>query len=232
MKKGFDPGAITGEKNPLMRFPQLYEAALDEFSQRSWGEASLNDILRRAGMSKGSLYHHFGDKFGLYLALMDIISQRKSAFFLPRLQGIGEGGDFFRAVKDISREMIAFMFEDARMYHLSARLLQEDPALVKRLRDCFPVEKEGIFLALTNSALRTGQIDERFSPEFVLRMLDILFSNLHLLPKVNDMDGAYSQLELALDMMQHGLCGKDGTNRNIQSPEDLYASRQKENTEI
>ena len=224
MKTAFDPAAVTGENNPLKRFPQLYEAALDEFSRKSWGEASLNDILRQAGMSKGSLYHHFGDKFGLYLALMDSIAQRKFEFFLPRLQGLGEGSDFFLAVKNLSREMMAFMFHDPRMYHLSSRLLQEDPSLVKRLTDCFPREKEGMFLALADSAVRTGQIDKRFSPEFVRRMLDILFSNLHLLPKGDGMEGAYSQLELALDMMQHGLCGTG----------DAVASgmAQKENTGI
>lgn len=214
MKKAFDPGALTGENNPLKRFPQLYEAALDEFSRKSWGEASLNDILRQAGVSKGSLYHHFGDKFGLYLALMDIIAQRKLAFFLPRLQGIGESGDFFETVKNLSREMMAFIFHDPRMYRLSARLLQEEPALIRRLTECFPREREEMLLALVDTAVRTGQIDKRFSPEFVRGMLDILFSNLHLLPHSDGAQGAYSQLELALDMMQYGLCGKSGGNHD------------------
>ena len=218
MSKSFDHGAITGENNPLHRFPGLFEAALDEFSRKPWGEASLNDILKNARMSKGSLYHHFGDKFGLYLALVDIISQRKYAFFLPRLQGLEEGNDFFQAVKNISREMMSFMFQDPRMYHLSSRLLQEDPALVKRLIDCFPMEKEALFRELADSALRSGQIDGRFSPEFVLKMLNILFSNLHLLPKTDNTQDAYRQLELALDMMQHGLCSKEETNQNKPSP--------------
>ncbi len=229
MKKQLDPGAITGENNPLPRFPDLYEAALDEFSQKSWGEASLNDILKKAGMSKGSLYHHFGDKFGLYLALMDIISQRKYAFFLPRLQGLGEGSDFFQSLKDISREMMFFMFQEPRMYHLSSRILQEDPALVKRLADCFPMQKEGLFLKLTESAMRAGQIDRRFSSEFVLKMLDILFSNLHLLPRANNPQGSYQQLELALDMMQYGLCGTRDTEPSDRSPRNRAVTQTKEN---
>ena len=220
MKKAFDPGALTGENNPLIRFPRLYEAALDEFSAKSWGEASLNDILRQAGVSKGSLYHHFGDKFGLYLALMDRIAQRKWSFFMPRLQELGAGGDFFSFIKALSREMMAFMFQDERMYRLTGRLLSEDPALVKRLTDCFPQQKEGMFLALAETAVRTGQIDPRFSPEFVRGMLDILFSNLHLLRGADGSRDAFHQLELALDMMQFGLCGSGETKGQEIPPSD------------
>ena len=208
MKKAFDIAALTGENNPLDRFPQLYEAALDEFSARSWREASLNDILRQSGVSKGSLYHHFGDKFGLYVALMDNIAQRNWNFFMPRLRELGEGGDFFGFVKALSREMMAFMYQDPRIYSLNSRLISEDPALVRRQTDCFPQQKEGMLKALAESALLTGQIDPRFSAEFVTKALDILFSSLHLLRDMNSSRDAFGQLELTLDMMQHGLCGK------------------------
>ena len=210
MKKAFDVSAVTGDHNPLDRFPQLYEEALDEFAARSWGEASLNDMLRQSGVSKGSFYHHFVDKFGLYVALMDIIARQKMSFFMPKLQALGEGADFFGFVKALTREMMAFMFRDPRMYQLSGRLLSEDPALVKRLTDCFPQQKEGMMNALAQSAVRTGQIDPRFSAEFVARMLEMLFSSLHLLQDTRNGEDAYSQLELALDMMQYGLCGKNG----------------------
>ena len=216
MKRSFDLKQLTGPENPLLRFPRLYEAALDEFSQKSWGEASLNDILRQAGMSKGSLYHHFGDKFGLYLALMDVISQKKFEFFLPRLQGLAPGADFFGTVKLISREMMAFMFQDRRIYSLSTRLLGEEPGILKRLVECFPDEKEQMLQALAEGAIRSGQVDSRFTPAFVRRMLDILLSNLHQLPGVDGTEEAYAQLELALDMMQHGLCGKRGEGRESQ----------------
>ena len=212
MKKAFDVSAVTGENNPLDRFPQLYEAALDEFAARSFSEASLNDMLRLSGVSKGSFYHHFGDKFGLYIALMDIIARQKTAFFMPRLQGLGEGADFFGFVKALTREMMAFMFRDPRMYQLSGRLLSEDPALVRRLADCFPQQREGMIDSLAQSAVRTGQIDSRFSAAFVGRMLEILFSSLHLLHDAHKGEDAYNQLELALDMLQYGLCGKNRQN--------------------
>ena len=65
-----------------------------------------------------------------------------------------------------------------------------------------------MLIAIAESALQTGQIDPRFSAEFVTKVLDILFSSLHLLRDMNSSRDAFGQLELTLDMMQHGLCGK------------------------
>ncbi len=232
MKGPFDPGQLTGNRNPLPRFPQLYEAALDEFSEKSFSQASLNDILKRAGMSKGSLYHHFGDKFGLYVALMDMIAKIKSEFFLPRMQGLSPGGDFFHAVKLISREMTAFMFQDRRMYHLASRVLSEEPGLIKRLTACFPGEKNRMFEALAEGAVRSGQIDARFTPEFLRSMLDILFSNLHLLPGSAGTQEVFDQLELALDMIQFGLCGPRRETGETAStpPNDMLSKPKEQNT--
>ncbi len=68
---------LLGEDNPLLRYPGLYEAALNEFALKDFEDASLNVILEKAKMSKGSLYHNFGDKFGLYIAMTDLIVKKK-----------------------------------------------------------------------------------------------------------------------------------------------------------
>lgn len=59
MRRNFDYNVLIGEDNPLLRYPQLQEAAINEFSMKKYEDASLNDILKNAGMSKGSFYHHF-----------------------------------------------------------------------------------------------------------------------------------------------------------------------------
>jgi len=44
------------EGNPLLHMDELYEAALDEFSEKSYDEASLNSIIKTAGLNKGRFY--------------------------------------------------------------------------------------------------------------------------------------------------------------------------------
>ena len=50
---------------------QLFDAAADEFSDHGFEGASLNRIIDRAGMSKGSLYYYFNDKSDLFATVME-----------------------------------------------------------------------------------------------------------------------------------------------------------------
>lgn len=50
---------------------KILEAALRLFSTRGYNAASVDDICREAGISKGAFYHHFKSKQALFLALLD-----------------------------------------------------------------------------------------------------------------------------------------------------------------
>jgi AcrR family transcriptional regulator len=47
----------------------LLDAAREIFTEQGFTEASIADVVERAGSSVGSLYHHFGGKSELFLAL-------------------------------------------------------------------------------------------------------------------------------------------------------------------
>src|ERR1700746_1639979 len=47
----------------------LLDAARQVFTERGCAEASIADIVQRGGSSVGSLYHHFGGKSELFIAL-------------------------------------------------------------------------------------------------------------------------------------------------------------------
>ena len=47
----------------------LLDAARQVFTEHGFTEANIADIVERAGSSVGSLYHHFGGKGELYIAL-------------------------------------------------------------------------------------------------------------------------------------------------------------------
>ena len=57
----------------------LLDAARDVFSSSGFAEASIAEVVSRAGASVGSLYHHFGGKAELYLALFEEYQQRQEA---------------------------------------------------------------------------------------------------------------------------------------------------------
>jgi AcrR family transcriptional regulator len=55
---------------------QIIRVATEEFAERGYERASLNRILVRSGMSKGSLYYYFADKDDLYRTVLKAYSDR------------------------------------------------------------------------------------------------------------------------------------------------------------
>ena len=57
----------------------LLAAAREVFCASGFAEASIAEVVAGAGASVGSLYHHFGGKAELYLALFEDYQQRQEA---------------------------------------------------------------------------------------------------------------------------------------------------------
>lgn len=55
---------------------RILDAALAEFVERGLEAASSNTIARRAKVAKGLVFHHFGTKSDLYLAVADRVTAR------------------------------------------------------------------------------------------------------------------------------------------------------------
>src|SRR5580704_6223669 len=48
----------------------ILDAALDEFSAKGFAAARLDDVAKRAGVAKGTIYLHFADKESLFQELI------------------------------------------------------------------------------------------------------------------------------------------------------------------
>lgn len=67
-------GADTGPQGPRgqARCRAFLEAASQLFVEKGYEQTSLNDILRLSGGSRATLYEHFGDKQGLFRAVLEL----------------------------------------------------------------------------------------------------------------------------------------------------------------
>ena len=50
---------------------RIINAAIKEFAQKGYDNASTNEIVKEAGISKGLLFHYFGNKKQMFLFLFD-----------------------------------------------------------------------------------------------------------------------------------------------------------------
>lgn len=67
----------------------LLAAARRVFSEKGYAETSMDDLTAQAGLTRGALYHHFGDKKGLLAAVVEQIDSEMDA----RLQAISDNAE-------------------------------------------------------------------------------------------------------------------------------------------
>lgn len=60
---------------PAEKRERIMTSALEEFVARGFEAASTNAIATRAGVAKGLVFHYFGNKDALYLAVFDWVSE-------------------------------------------------------------------------------------------------------------------------------------------------------------
>ncbi|QMV61008.1 TetR family transcriptional regulator [Pseudomonas berkeleyensis] len=67
----------------------LLATARKVFTERGYADTSMDDLTAQAGLTRGALYHHFGDKKGLLAAVVQQIDAEMDA----RLQAISDNAD-------------------------------------------------------------------------------------------------------------------------------------------
>ncbi len=129
----------------------LLDAALDVFYEKGFVRATLDDIARAAGLTRGAIYWHFKDKAALLEALADKIGQCTATrhedlmhFDLPTLESLHakviEWLSHFEDDAHFRRffEIINFKMEHhAELEPFLARKRAEKREVMKYFADCF-----------------------------------------------------------------------------------------------
>ncbi|SDI04450.1 transcriptional regulator, TetR family [Pseudomonas flavescens] len=78
------------------------------FCERGYAETSMDELTAQAGLTRGALYHHFGDKQGLLAAVVAQIDAEMDA----RLQAIsGSSADAWAGFRDRCRAYLQMALE-------------------------------------------------------------------------------------------------------------------------
>lgn len=69
-------GARPGPRQPELRSNELLDAAASLFVEKGVAATSIDDIVERAGVAKGTFYHYFSDRTAMLDALRERYAQR------------------------------------------------------------------------------------------------------------------------------------------------------------
>lgn len=196
--------AENGE-NPLLSNKILWECALDGFSVHSYREASLNDIIKNAGMNKGSFYYRFYDKMDLYLSLLSCMANEKLAFFKEHYSN-NQSFDIFKSLQDKAVLSLRFAQQEPRYNGMWRRILVEDPMIRSQVSEEFSDFSQNVLFDEVEKAKAEGQLKSKASPIFIVMVILAFFDVLEktITPNSTD-DEIMTQVEHMIEMLKNGI---------------------------
>jgi AcrR family transcriptional regulator len=82
----------------------LVEAGVGYFAANSYGEASLEAIAGRLGVTRGAIYHHFGSKRGFFAAVVEHVMTGLRERIVAAAESAGNGWDGLHAGSSVFLE--------------------------------------------------------------------------------------------------------------------------------
>ncbi|MFC5712960.1 TetR/AcrR family transcriptional regulator [Thalassorhabdus alkalitolerans] len=120
---------LEGEKQQ-----RILNAALQEFAEHGFDQASTNRIVKKAGIGKGMLFYYFKNKQELYRYLVKYSLDVTINRYIKKINE--EERDFIERFKHASKmKMQAFADHPHVFYFMGALLLSDKDQLPKELHD-------------------------------------------------------------------------------------------------
>ena len=125
-------------KLPDQRQNTILDAAALEFSTSGYEGASFNQIIEKAGVSKGSMYYYFEDKKDLYATVLARMSARYFNF-IGNFELDADADTFWQQAEKITALSMEYYAEDPTAAGLMRSLLkgdvsQESHSAVRQMR--------------------------------------------------------------------------------------------------
>jgi AcrR family transcriptional regulator len=100
---------MTQEERSERSRTAILDAALEMFSHQGYRATSIRDIAGKAGVSTGSVYHHFRDKEALFSTLLQTFwaASEKPEFPLNRVLEAGAFPDRLEQIGVAAREIVS-----------------------------------------------------------------------------------------------------------------------------
>jgi len=130
------------ENLPTEKKQRIIEACIAEFSQNSYVNASTNRIVKKAGISKGIIFHYFGSKKNLFLYIFDYIIN--DFMVLLNQMTANASPDIFERIMEIGLAKLKLIYE----YPLKYRVLINAIHVPADLQPEIQVRYEKIYQAM------------------------------------------------------------------------------------
>lgn len=180
----------------------IINAAIKEFGEYSYDIASINRIIMVSGTSKGTFYHYFHDKKGLYFAIIKDAIKIKQEYFARMMEDVKqEDNDFFDIMKAQAKAGAEFMRENPGLWKFGTQFVKEQSRIKDEFEEkYFPGLSES-YMKIVEAGIAGKNFTKRYPTDFIARIIG--YVSLHYYDILFDKDETPSPLKIEqmLDML-------------------------------
>ena len=147
---------------------RLIDACMEEFSLYTFSDASINRIIKRTEISRGSFYQYFEDKEDCYMEMLGIIAQEKYRIFKDVAQA--ESNNVFEAYLNMLKQVQIWMEAQPRYYKIGILMELDKSNFIQKLVKQNPGMMD-YFLSLIRRDQANGIIRPEVDPQLLSDML-------------------------------------------------------------
>ncbi len=155
----------------------VFQAAVEEFAAHPYPQASVNRIVGRAGIAKGSFYQYFEDKKDLFLYCLSRMGEEKMGYLAPVLKNAPQM-PFFDLLRELYLRGLRFAVEHPPYMEIGRRLLAtRGTPIYEEVKAYSQQQGQRFFADLLRRAIERGDV----RPDADVSLLAYLIAGLNTL---------------------------------------------------
>ena len=181
---------------PLEKQETILRVVLEEFSQNGYRKTSINTIVARLGIAKGSIFQYFEDKEGLFLFILNR-SLEKVKQYLRAVREATTDQDLFSRLEQTLQAGVDFLKSEPQVYRLYLRVMFESQVPYRQeILASIRGYSHDFLKDLILTACERGELRETIDPDVAAFILDAVLDRYLQALSIRHLDAGLGLLEL------------------------------------
>ncbi len=194
----------TFEHLPQEKKDRIIEAAINEFADYRFDDASINRIVKSAKIPRGSFYQYFSDKEDLYMLIMNKIGKEKLEVFAKHSPP-GENATFFEAAYASIPAVLDWLERYPKYNQIAMHMARDNSEFIRWVVGQMQDSQRSMLEYLRQDQER-GLVRKDVDLGLVLEMiLPVMSSLVHRYYQEGGQQAALEKVKQAFDLIQNGL---------------------------